>query len=215
MKTGVVYKKGGYQVVKAPDSVVKTPKSVVKPTAPKSVEYSPTGTPSTRTTLLPQIKAFDARQALDKKIDLKTNTPKEQFHMDRMAKKTDKELAKARKTTGEESVQHFVKAKGFAKAGLGPASKESKALYYTERATGKVPEYGARAAKGLGVKGFLVIGIGVGGFVLYSRLKKTISDWTPGAIIEAVAEDPINFLIAALIIGVIVWFLFFRKKGGE
>lgn len=62
-------------------------------------------------------------------------------------------------------------------------------------------------------RGGILTVVAVGGvFVIYSRLKSTVADWTPGAIADAVMEDPLSFAIVAIILGAIVWFLFFRGE---
>lgn len=72
-------------------------------------------------------------------------------------------------------------------------------------------ELGKRGAKKIGPTGFMWIGAGVAGYIVYSRLKDSVDEWNPGDIVDALMEDPLLLVLILGIIAVIIWYFFGRK----
>ena len=75
----------------------------------------------------------------------------------------------------------------------------------------KIGDTSKAVGRGIGVKGALYITAGLTMVFVIARINKEVKEWKPGDVIKAIAEDPINLMLVAIVIGVLVWLIFFRR----
>jgi len=126
------------------------------------------------------------------------------------SKRAQAKAAKAGKGSAKYK-KNLLRAKKEAyKAATKVASKKFKAAYGVRKAG----QGATKTARYLGPGGMVALGVGTGIAVIGYRLYSTVENWEPGAVMEAVMDDPIILIAVFMVIALIAWYILRRRKSG-